>query len=142
MYAGGLRVSELVGLDVENVDLAEACVKVMGKGGRERVCPIGRKAVEALRAYIGDRTTGALFLNYRGGRLSDRSVRKLLEKLALDATPHTLRHSYATHLIDSGADVRNVQELLGHKSISSTQIYTHVSSVRKREVYRQHHPRA
>ena len=145
MYAGGLRVSELVGLDLENVNLDDAHVRVFGKGGRERICPIGRAAIEALRAYLAARGAqpGALFLNYKGGRLSDRSVRKLMEKVGLDkVTPHTLRHSYATHLLDRGADVRSVQELLGHKSITSTQIYTHVSPARKQAVYTQYHPRA
>ncbi len=140
MYAGGLRVAELVGLDLEHVNLDDAHVRVMGKGGQERLCPIGRAAVVALRAYLEERGVepGALFLNYRGGRLTDRSVRRLMGKVA----PHTLRHSYATHLLDHGADVRNVQELLGHKSITSTQIYTHVSPARKQAVYNQCHPRA
>jgi len=145
MYAGGLRVSELVGLDLEDVNLDDAHVRVFGKGGRERICPIGRAAIEALRAYLAARGAqpGALFLNYKSGRLSDRSVRKLMEKVGLDkVTPHTLRHSYATHLLDRGADVRSVQELLGHKSITSTQIYTHVSPARKQAVYTQYHPRA
>jgi len=143
LYAGGLRVAELVGLDLEHVDLEAKTVRVFGKGGRERICPIGRPAVEALEAYLGDRTEGPVFLNYRGGRLTDRSVRRVLRAIGLDkTTPHTLRHSYATHLLDSGADIRQVQELLGHKSITSTQRYTHVSSVRKQAVYQQHHPRA
>ena len=142
MYAGGLRVSELVGLDLENVNL-NAHVRVMGKGGRERICPIGQAAVAALRVYLAERgeVPGALFLNYKGGRLTDRSVRKMMEKVGR-ATPHTLRHSYATHMIDHGADVRSLQDLLGHKSITSTQIYTHVSPVRKQAVYDQCHPRA
>lgn len=144
MYAGGLRVSELVGLDLEHVNLDDAHVRVFGKGGRERICPIGQAAVAALRSYLEDRgeEPGAMFLNYQGGRLSDRSVRKLLEKLDLGVTPHTLRHSYATHLLDHGADVRSVQELLGHKSITSTQRYTHVSPARKQAVYQKCHPRA
>jgi integrase/recombinase XerC len=144
MYAGGLRVAELVGLDLEDTNLDDAHVKVFGKGGRERLCPIGRAAVDALRAYLGERGNepGALFLNYRGGRLSDRSVRKMMDKVGLEATPHTLRHSYATHLLDHGADVRSVQELLGHKSVTSTQAYTHVSPARKQAVYKQCHPRA
>ena len=143
MYAGGLRVSELVGLDLENVNLDDAHVRVMGKGGRERICPIGQAAVAALRAYLAERGEGpgALFLNYKGGRLTDRSVRKIM-KVVGTATPHTLRHSYATHMIDHGADVRSLQDLLGHKSITSTQIYTHVSPVRKQAVYQQCHPRA
>jgi site-specific recombinase XerD len=141
MYAGGLRVSELVALDLEHVNLDDAHIKVFGKGGRERLCPIGRAAVAALQAYLAERgrEPGALFLNYRGGRLSDRSVRKLMPE---GSTPHTLRHSYATHLLNNGADIRTVQELLGHKSIISTQRYTHVSPARKQAVYTQHHPRA
>ena len=141
LYAGGLRVSELVGLDLS--DIGDAYVKVFGKGGRERICPIGRKAVDAIRAYIAERgkEPGALFLNCHGNRLSDRAVRILLDKYA-GVNPHALRHSYATHLIDHGADVRDVQELLGHRSITSTQIYTHVSPVRKQTVYDRCHPRA
>jgi integrase/recombinase XerC len=144
LYAGGLRVAELVGLDRENVNLDDAHVRVMGKGGRERLCPIGQAAVAALQAYLDERGDGpgAMFLNYKGGRLSDRSVRKILEKIGMGATPHTLRHSYATHLMDHGADVRSVQELLGHKSVTSTQVYTHVSPARKQAVYTKCHPRA
>ncbi len=143
MYAGGLRVAELVGLDLENVNLDDAHVQVFGKGGRERLCPIGRAAVSAVQAYLAERDEkpGALFLNYQGGRLSDRSVRKMMTKLG-DATPHTLRHSYATHLLNRGADVRSVQELLGHKSITSTQAYTHVSPARKQAIHEKYHPRA
>lgn len=143
MYAGGLRVSELVALNLEHVNLDDANIRVFGKGGRERLCPIGRAAITALQAYLDERgrKPGALFLNYRGGRLSDRSVQKIMGKLG-DATPHTLRHSYATHLLDNGADIRTVQELLGHKSIISTQRYTHISSARKQSVYTQCHPRA
>ena len=141
LYAGGLRVSELVGLDLD--DIGNAHVRVFGKGGRERICPIGRKAIAALNAYIDERgeAPGAIFLNCHGGRLSDRAVRILLEKCG-GVNPHALRHSYATHLIDHGADVRDVQELLGHKSITSTQIYTHVSPARKQAVYKKCHPRA
>ena len=141
LYAGGLRVSELVGLDVD--DVGESHVKVFGKGGVERICPIGRKAIESLNEYFDERGDhpGPLFLNRFGNRLSDRAVRILLEKY-VGINPHTLRHSYATHLIDHGADVRDVQELLGHRSITSTQIYTHVSPVRKQAVYNKCHPRA
>ena len=144
IYAGGLRVSELVGLDLENVNLVDGYVRVFGKGGRERVCPIGKAAVAALQAYLAERgkEPGALFLNYQGGRLSDRSVRKLVKKLGPGATPHTLRHSFATHLLDHGADIRSVQELLGHKSVTSTQRYTHVSPARKQAVHAKYHPRA
>lgn len=144
MYAGGLRVAELVGLNLEHVNLDDAHIRVFGKGGRERLCPIGQAAIQSLQIYLADRGNepGALFLNYKGDRLSDRSVRKMLEKLGLGATPHTLRHSYATHLLDNGADLRSVQDLLGHKSIASTQVYTHVSAARKQAVYTQCHPRA
>ncbi len=141
LYAGGLRVSELVGLDID--DVGDGYIRLFGKGGVERICPIGGKAIESLHAYINERGTasGPLFLNCHGKRLSDRAVRILLKKYA-SINPHALRHSYATHLIDHGADVRDVQELLGHKSITSTQIYTHVSPVRKQGVYNKCHPRA
>ncbi|MHC4297991.1 MAG: tyrosine recombinase XerC [Planctomycetota bacterium] len=144
MYGAGLRVAELMGLDLAHVNLDDRHVRVFGKGGRERICPIGRAAVEALQFYLDERGVepGPLFLNYKGDRLSDRSVQKLLSKIGLGATPHTLRHSYATHLLDHGADIRSVQELLGHKSINSTQVYTHVSPARKQNVYTSCHPRA
>ena len=142
IYAAGLRVAELVSLDLEHVDLEARTVRVFGKGGRERLCPIGQAAIDAIRAYVGHRTEGPLFLNYKGGRFTDRSVRRMLAALDNKTTPHTLRHSYATHLLDSGADIRHVQELLGHKSITSTQRYTQVSCKQKQRVYQQHHPRA
>ena len=124
--------------------------KMLDETGAELVSisggePFLRNDIYEIVAYLAERGAqpGALFLNYKGGRLSDRSVRKLMEKVGLDkVTPHTLRHSYATHLLDRGADVRSVQELLGHKSITSTQIYTHVSPARKQAVYTQYHPRA
>lgn len=157
LYATGIRVSELVGLDIGDVNLTAGQVKVLGKGGKERVVPIGSYAREALTLYLrygrpallnprlpaGD----ALFLNSRGERLSVRGVRKrlagYLTKLGLGgaASPHTLRHSFATHLLDGGADLRVVQELLGHARLSTTQIYTHVSKERLKEVYRKSHPR-
>jgi len=142
MYAGGLRVAELVGLNLEDVDLDSCTVKVFGKGGRERMCPIGQKAVDAIMVYLKTRRLlpGPLFQNYKGNRLSDRSVRTIVKKLG-DATPHTLRHSYATHLLNHGAGIRDVQELLGHKSIVSTQVYTHVSEGRKKNVHEEFHPR-
>ena len=141
MYAGGLRVSELVALDLENVNLDDSHIKVFGKGGRERLCPIGRAAVAALQTYLAERgmDAGALFLNYQGGRLSDRSVRKMMKG---NATPHTLRHSGATHLLDRGANLRFVQEFLGHKSILSTQRYTQVSTTSMKANYEKYHPRA
>ena len=141
LYAGGLRVSELVGLDVD--DIGESHIRVFGKGGVERICPIGRKAVESLHTYVDERgdQPGPLFLNRFGNRLSDRAVRIMIDKYA-STNPHAFRHSYATHLIDHGADIRDVQDLLGHRSITSTQIYTHVSPVRKIIVYNKCHPRA
>lgn len=156
LYATGMRVSELVGLDVEDLDLLEAEVRVMGKGSRERVVPVGSKALEALREYLeagrpalakypGQR---ALFLNTRGRRLTRQRVWEILrgkaERVGLGGrvTPHTLRHSCATHLLERGADLRYIQELLGHASIGTTQVYTHVSKERIREVYLRAHPRA
>ena len=138
LYGGGLRVSELVGLDLE--DVGDGYVRVFGKGGRERLCPIGQSARTTLLAYLRERgdEPGPLFLNRWGGRLSDRWVRTMTGKVS----PHALRHSYATHLLDRGADIRNVQELLGHKSINSTTRYTHVSAARKQQVHQEFHPRA
>lgn len=155
-YGCGLRASEIVGLDVDDLDRDEGWVRVHGKGNKERQVPLGRKAKKALANYFarrmelvsGDTPPGALFLNYRGGRLSTRSLRRLLKKhlvrAGLDAsiTPHGLRHSYATHLLDSGADLRGIQELLGHANLSTTQRYTHVSVDRLMEVYDQAHPLA
>ena len=145
LYSAGLRVSELVGLNVADVDLEAGTVKVVGKGNRERLAPIGKHAIAALKACIGDRE-GAVYTNYRGGRLSTRGVQKMLDKytaqVGLEATPHSLRHSFATHLLDNGADIRSVQEMLGHLSIASTQIYTHVSTKRQQTIFAQCHPRA
>lgn len=147
-YAGGLRVSELVGLDREDVDLRAGIARVRGKGKRERLSPIGKFAVEAIQKWLPHRKPAvhksaqrALFLNKRGGRLSARSVGRLMQKyLALAgldpaASPHTLRHTFATHLLNRGADIRSVQELLGHASITTTQIYTHLTSERLRGEY-------
>ena len=119
MYSGGLRVAEVVGLDLEDINLDDAHLRVFGKGGRERICPIGQAAVTALQDYLADRGTepGALFLNYRGGRLSDRSVRKLMKKLG-DATPHDLRHSSATHLIDTGPRCQRPRRMVNWKYAS------------------------
>lgn len=157
LYATGIRVSELVGLDIGDVNLTAGQVRVLGKGGKERVVPVGSYAREALELYLhygrpallnpGLPAGDALFLNSRGKRLSVRGVRKrlagYLTKLGLAgaASPHTLRHSFATHLLDGGADLRVVQELLGHVRLSTTQIYTHVSKERLKEVYRKSHPR-
>jgi integrase/recombinase XerC len=157
LYASGLRVSELVSLNLSNVDLRHGELRVWGKGAKERVALLGEPACKALRRYIRDgrlklikegKATNALFLNRLGNRLSTRSVSNILDKYAKLAglerrvTPHIMRHTFATHLLDGGADLRTVQELLGHADLSSTQIYTHVSQVRAKEVYRKAHPRA
>ena len=153
LYGGGLRVSELVGLNLDDVDADQQLVRVRGKGRRERLCPVGPLAT----AWIGHWVTlrapkksgePAVFLNRFGTRLSARSVGRLLDDhltgLGLDpgASPHTLRHSFATHLLDRGADLRSVQELLGHRSLATTQIYTHVTQDRLHDAYRKAHPRA
>jgi integrase/recombinase XerD len=156
LYAAGLRISELTALDVDDVDLDERTVRCVGKGSKERIVPIGRAAIAALRTYLRNgrpaiakaRSGAALFLNVRGDRLTRQGCWKLLKKyvglarLRRRISPHTLRHSFATHLLDGGADVRAVQELLGHASISTTQVYTLVSQERLREVYDRAHPRA
>lgn len=156
LYGGGLRVSELVGLDVDDIDLDEGSVRVFGKGSKERDVPLGTYATDALAAYLrrarpglaARATRGELFLNQRGGRLTRQSVSRLLTAYARRAgitkrvTPHTLRHSFATHLLEGGADVRVVQELLGHASVSTTQVYTLVTKEHLREVYYTAHPRA
>ncbi|MGN6137046.1 MAG: tyrosine recombinase XerC [Aureliella sp.] len=157
MYSAGLRVSEVVGLNEGDLDLSEGIARVRGKGRKERLSPLGRYAVDALRAYLPKRTLAnkeprgreaPVFVNRFGSRLTTRSVARMLEKylklsgLDLRTTPHTLRHSFATHLLDRGADIRSVQELLGHKSLVTTQIYTHLSTANLREVYNRAHPRA
>ena len=156
LYASGLRVSEVVSLNLSNLDLRHGELRVWGKGGKERLALLGQPACRALTRYIQDgrsklikenRATNALFLNRLGSRLSTRSVSNVLDKYAKLAglerrvTPHVMRHTFATHLLDGGADLRTVQELLGHASLSSTQIYTHVSQARAKEVYRKAHPR-
>lgn len=150
LYATGVRVAELAGLDVPDVDLREGAVRVLGKGGKERIVPMGRKAVDALQAYLGERAGGAgpLFLNERGGRLTVRSLHRIVRARARTAglhrrvSPHTLRHTFATHLLDAGADLRLIQELLGHARLGTTQKYTHVSADRLMKVYDAAHPRA
>lgn len=156
LYGAGLRISELTGLDVDDVEIEEGSVRVLGKGGKERDVPVGRYAREAVSAYLTRarpgfataRTRSALFLNQRGGRLTRQGVSGLLERHVKAArirrrvTPHTLRHSFATHLLEGGADVRTVQELLGHASVATTQIYTLVTKEHLREVYYSAHPRA
>ncbi len=150
LYSTGIRVSELVGLNIEDVDFIGNIIKVMGKGKKERMVPIGDKALDALKEYIGQRKIDSefLFLNKGGTRLSDRSVRNIINKYILQqamgqhVTPHMFRHSFATHLLNHGADLRSVQELLGHVNLSTTQIYTHLTTDRLKKVYDQAHPRA
>lgn len=165
-YASGLRLGELVGLGLEDVDLSSRLVRVLGKGGKERIVPFNRATAEALRACLADREAlvrggtpppprargraGAepLFVNYRGGRLSARSVDRLVRRYAaaagarLGISPHALRHSFATHLLERGADLRAIQEMLGHARISTTQRYTHVSAAQLLSVYQKAHPKA
>ncbi|NLC77389.1 MAG: tyrosine recombinase XerC [Clostridia bacterium] len=156
LYASGLRVSELVSLDLDDLDLDVGSVRVTGKGQKERLAPLGKMSITWLRRYLdsarsslkGNEDTEALFLNNRGKRLSDRGVRMILDKcvhdaaLALKISPHWLRHSFATHMLERGADLRAVQELLGHANLASTQVYTHVTGARLKEVYEKSHPRA
>jgi integrase/recombinase XerC len=150
LYASGLRVSELAGLDLDDLDRDQATVRVLGKGRKERIVPFGRAAARALDAYLGRRGDhrGALFLNRRGHRLTVRSVHTIVRAAARAAglsrrvSPHTLRHTFATHLLDGGADLRAIQELLGHSRLSTTQRYTHVGVDRLMQVYDAAHPRA
>ena len=151
LYASGLRISELVGIDLDDIEVRQRLVKVHGKGSKERIVPFGSKAEEAVRAWIavrGDLDEPALFVNYRGQRITARSVRRLFDgyirKAALRAgiSPHTMRHSFATHLLNAGADLRGIQELLGHSSLSTTQKYTHLNDWELIAVYKKAHPRA
>jgi site-specific recombinase XerD len=156
LYGAGLRVSEAVGLTRTGVDLDDRFVRVTGKGGKERVVPIGRHAAEAVRRYVSRgrpyldrRHRPELFLNAKGGPLTRAGafliLRRLAEKAGLDPTrvhPHILRHSFATHLLEGGADLRSVQEMLGHADLSTTELYTHVSDARRRELYYRAHPHA
>lgn len=154
LYSTGIRVSELVGLNIENVDFIGGVLKVYGKGKKERLTPIGDKALRVIRAYLDRRSLpvgggrNALFLDKSGRRLLGQSVRgivaKYIHRLSLkeNISPHTLRHTFATHLLDRGADLRSVQELLGHLNLSTTQIYTHVTTERLKSVYDKTHPRA
>lgn len=153
LYSTGMRVSELVGLRRQEVDLLGGVAKVAGKGKTERLAPIGTPAVQALHRYLearggADHPMSPIFLNLAGGRLTDRSVRRIVAKYLRQVaiqervSPHTLRHSFATHLLDHGADLRSVQELLGHATLSTTQIYTHVSTERLKTAYEKAHPRA
>jgi integrase/recombinase XerC len=155
LYSSGLRVSELVGLDWAHLDAEAGCARVLGKGRKERVVPVGRPALRALAVYRDaalaaglPAASGAIFRNARGGRLTTRSVARLMERYVLasgttaKATPHALRHTFATHLLGAGADLRAIQELLGHASLSTTQRYTHVDLRRLMEAYDRAHPRA
>lgn len=157
LYATGCRVSELVGLTLERVDIGNRFVMLLGKGNKERLVPIGHTCCAALQQYYLTRELlmikyqqahDFIFVNNRGGALTDRSVRRILEKyinmLALHkhVSPHTIRHTFATHLLEHGADLRSVQELLGHANLSTTQIYTHITSERIAAIYKQNHPRA
>lgn len=157
LYSTGMRIGECVALRENQLDFLSGVARVLGKGRKERMCPLGRPAIRALRAALEARETvvpsvGArerpLFIGSGGGRLTSRSVQRMLKACLADAslpvtvTPHSLRHSFATHLLDAGADLRSVQELLGHASLSTTQIYTHVSIERLREVYERAHPRS
>ena len=160
LYATGLRVSEAAGLDLEDVDFSARLVRVTGKGSRERIVPFGEAAADALEAYLPSRKARRrdadddgdagepLFVNARGGRLTSRSMARLLKRrlraagLPAEISPHALRHTFATHLLQAGADLRAIQELLGHASLSTTQKYTHLDAARLREVYRNAHPKA
>lgn len=154
LYSTGVRVSELVGLNVEHIDFIAGVIRVYGKGKKERLAPIGDKALRIIKSYIqkrdktGNRTTKVLFLNKDGRRLTDRSVRNIIDKyikiasVRTDISPHSLRHSFATHLLNRGADLRSVQELLGHSNLSTTTIYTHLSTEKLKSVYDKTHPRA
>ncbi|MGI6486712.1 MAG: tyrosine recombinase XerC [Syntrophomonadaceae bacterium] len=158
LYATGIRVSELVALDLNHIDTRERMVRVLGKGNKERIVPIGSQAVQAIDTYLiksrryllaknSNRSTGALFLNRFGSRLSARSIRnvinKYVEEIALNqkVSPHTLRHTFATHLLNGGADLRSVQELLGHVKLSTTQVYTHVTNERIKNIHKEKFPR-
>ena len=155
LYSAGLRVSELTGLNLADLDLDAGLATVRGKGKKERLVIFGPDALKAMQSWLacrnsvlGDKATDAVFLNKNGTRLTSRSVGRLMEKYlaqtGLDpkTSPHTLRHSFATHLLDRGADIRSVQELLGHRSLATTQIYTHVTTGRLKESYQKAHPRA
>lgn len=153
LYSTGARVSELVGLNIDDVDLIGGAAKLRGKGRKERMALLGGEAQRALRAYMEERNparkvSGAVFLNKGGTRITDRSVRRMVEKyvkqlsIRQKVSPHSIRHSFATHLLNNGADLRSVQELLGHKNLSTTQIYTHMGDQRIKEIYFSAHPRA
>lgn len=153
LYATGIRCAELVGLDLGDIDLGGRTVRVLGKGSKERIVPFGNPALMALQAYFPSRVKArpksqAVFVNARGGRLTDRWIRQIVSHrvkqvaLARRLSPHSLRHSFATHLLERGADLRSIQELLGHASLSTTQRYTHVNARHILDIYKKTHPRA
>jgi integrase/recombinase XerC len=152
LYSSGLRVSELVGLNLDQLNSDLGIVRVMGKGRKERIVPVGVKALEALKVYLEERSVSRgedpMFINHLGGRLTARSVGRLIKRytrrsgIFRKVSPHSLRHTFATHLLDAGADIREIQEMLGHASLSTTQKYTHVSMGRLMEVYDKAHPRS
>ncbi len=153
LYSCGLRVSELVGINLSDLDLDSMSVKVLGKGSKERMVPLGSKACTAIKTYLSQRLDlnpkeDHLFVNFRGGRLTTRSVDRIIKKYAVisgipkNISPHVLRHTFATHLLGGGADLRAIQEMLGHKSLSTTQRYTHTSIEKLMEIYDKTHPRA
>jgi integrase/recombinase XerC len=152
LYSSGLRVSELTGMNIEDLDLTNGMLRVMGKGGKQRIVPLGSKAMAAVEEYLASRgqavISGALFLNSRGDRINRRSVARIVDAHVLKIaafkriSPHTLRHTFATHMLEGGADLRAIQELLGHASLSTTQKYTHVSIDHLMEVYDKAHPKS
>ena len=157
MYATGLRVTELVSLKINDLHLTMGFLRCMGKGSKERIVPLGNIAIQAINTYLDESRgkllkkntdTGILFLNQHGRPMTRQGFWKVLKQITKDAniykniTPHTLRHSFATHLLENGADLRAVQEMLGHADISTTQIYTHVTKARLKDIYQSHHPRA
>ena len=160
LYGTGIRVSELINLNIDDIDFNEKIIKVLGKGSKERILPLSNPVIKAMQEYIEKRylfnrnkfdktiNKNALFLNRFGGRLTARSIRRIIIKyikiagLNKKLSPHVLRHSFATHLLGGGADLRSVQELLGHKSLSTTQIYTHITKERLKEIYQKSHPRS
>ena len=156
IYSGGLRISEALGLNMEDLDLLSGVMRVLGKGKKQRLCGLGNPAIRAIRKYLpvrrtrteNERRSAPVFVNRFGERLTTRSFQRNFKLylrtagLPMDMTPHKLRHSFATHLLDAGADLRSVQELLGHANLSTTQIYTHISTERMKAVYNKAHPRA
>jgi len=155
IYSAGLRISELVAMNLEDLDEFSEALRIRGKGKKERLAPLGSKAIQSISNYMekrmcmfGSHQNGPLFVNKTGKRLSERSIRRKLDihlakaGIAIHISPHTLRHSFATHMLNAGADLRSVQELLGHQSLSTTQIYTHLTTGRLKEVYDKSHPLA